>query len=138
MLQVLQGMFLLDTVEYFCHRAMHMNRRLYGIAHATHHSMPMSAELALYNAAAEAGCTGFLIFLTFALTDVGFASFIIVTTLADVKTVWDHSRYSTHHLKHHVQPDCNYEQPFFDVWDRVLGTKATLEEKVSRTKSKAQ
>jgi len=126
--QILLGMFLLDTAEYFCHRAMHMNRSLYAAAHSTHHSLPMSPSLALYNAATEAGLTGAAIFVTMAMTDVGYQSFIVVTTMANVKTVWDHSVYSHHHYMHHERPDCNYEQPFWDVWDRVLGTKCKGEE----------
>ena len=123
---VLIGMLLLDTVEYFMHRACHSSRTLYSLAHATHHSISMKPELAMYNSSVEAGFVGSMVLLVFAITDIGFSSFIVVQTLASVKTVWDHSQYSKHHLQHHLQPFSNYEQPFFDIWDRLLGTKEPM------------
>ena len=64
-----------------------------------------------------------IVLMAFYLCNISWTSMIVTTTLAAVKTAYDHSVYNTHHRLHHVDPRCNFEQPFFDVWDRCMGTK---------------
>lgn len=123
--RVFGGMLLLDTVEYASHRTMHTSPRLYRAMHRTHHEPPHPEPIcALLNSPAEAGCVGALVALSFGAVGLSWECFAMVTILATCKTVWDHSWHSVHHALHHRYPRCNYEQPFFDVWDRLLGTRA--------------
>ena len=59
---------------------------------------------------------------TFFLSGIPWETFMVVTSLASVKTVWDHSQNSVYHVLHHTYPMCNFEQPFFHFWDRLGGT----------------
>eukprot|EP00928_Gymnodinium_smaydae_P001901 TRINITY_DN1067_c0_g1_i1.p1 TRINITY_DN1067_c0_g1~~TRINITY_DN1067_c0_g1_i1.p1 ORF type:complete len:209 (+),score=33.03 TRINITY_DN1067_c0_g1_i1:67-693(+) len=125
LLRVLYGMFILDTVEYWVHRYMHINKWLYRHTHQTHHMPKVCGILALYNSAAEAIPFGCLIALSFWLSGVTWLDFVLVTTLGNMKTAWDHAseRRGHHHELHHSKPFGNFEQPFFDIWDRLLDTK---------------
>eukprot|EP00928_Gymnodinium_smaydae_P001903 TRINITY_DN1067_c0_g2_i1.p1 TRINITY_DN1067_c0_g2~~TRINITY_DN1067_c0_g2_i1.p1 ORF type:complete len:210 (+),score=26.57 TRINITY_DN1067_c0_g2_i1:53-682(+) len=122
---VVFGILVLDTVEYWVHRYMHMNKWLYRHTHQTHHMPKVCAILALYNSAFEAVPVGTLIALAFRLSGITWLDFIIVTSLGNMKTAWDHAstRKGHHHELHHMKPSGNFEQPFFDVWDRLMGTK---------------
>jgi len=124
-LGVLRGMFVLDTIEYFVHRLMHDVRFLFENMHKEHHSLTATPYLALYNSSWEALPVGVLVFLGFLCARLSWTEFICVTTLANVKTVWDHCsrQRQHHHWLHHTYPRCNYEQPFCDFWDRLLGTR---------------
>eukprot|EP00929_Paragymnodinium_shiwhaense_P038498 TRINITY_DN2032_c0_g1_i1.p1 TRINITY_DN2032_c0_g1~~TRINITY_DN2032_c0_g1_i1.p1 ORF type:complete len:258 (+),score=22.04 TRINITY_DN2032_c0_g1_i1:55-828(+) len=125
-IKVFAGMLVLDTVEYWVHRAMHANKWLYRMTHQTHHMPPSCAALSLYNSAAEVIPFSTCITLAFYLSGITWMDFIIVTVLANLKTAWDHAstRKGHHHELHHSKPCYNFEQPFFDVWDRLMGTRA--------------
>eukprot|EP00929_Paragymnodinium_shiwhaense_P048184 TRINITY_DN2439_c0_g3_i1.p1 TRINITY_DN2439_c0_g3~~TRINITY_DN2439_c0_g3_i1.p1 ORF type:complete len:265 (+),score=40.67 TRINITY_DN2439_c0_g3_i1:87-881(+) len=144
LLNVIIGMFVLDTVEYWVHRALHANKWLYRLTHQTHHMPPTCAALSLYNSMAEVVPFSACILLSFYLSGVTWMDFIIVTTLGNAKTAWDHAstRKGHHHELHHSKPCYNFEQPFFDVWDRLMGTRAwpeqIEEERASRAKLLAQ
>eukprot|EP00929_Paragymnodinium_shiwhaense_P003896 TRINITY_DN10460_c0_g1_i1.p1 TRINITY_DN10460_c0_g1~~TRINITY_DN10460_c0_g1_i1.p1 ORF type:complete len:274 (+),score=68.71 TRINITY_DN10460_c0_g1_i1:85-906(+) len=143
LLKVFFGMLVLDTVEYWVHRLLHANKWLYRLTHQTHHMPPSCAVLSLYNAAAEVIPFSTCITTAFYLSGVTWMDFIIVTSLANLKTAWDHAstRKGHHHELHHSKPCYNFEQPFFDVWDRLMGTRAwpeTIEqEKAARAKAAA-
>jgi sterol desaturase/sphingolipid hydroxylase (fatty acid hydroxylase superfamily) len=124
MWSVLVGMCIVDTVEYWCHRAMHRTPWAYKHMHHTHHSIAPQPFCALLNSSAEALFTGMWIAAGFLLLQIPWQSFVIVTSLGSAKTVWDHSHFSQQHALHHARPNVNFEQPFFTVWDRVMGTFA--------------
>lgn len=119
---VLLGMLLVDTAEYWCHRLMHSDARLYARLHRTHHAAPPAAELALLNSSGEAALTGTTIFVLFAAARASWCTLVAVTSLASIKTVWDHGLRGTSHALHHANPRVNFEQPFFHVWDVACGT----------------
>lgn len=143
-LNVLLGMFVLDTVEYWVHRALHANKWLYRLTHQTHHMPPTCAVLSLYNSTAEVVPFSACIMTSFYLSGINWIDFIIVTSLANLKTAWDHAstRKGHHHELHHSKPCYNFEQPFCDVWDRLMGTRIwpeqLEEEKASRSKQLAE
>ena len=137
------GIIVIDTWQYFLHRAMHMNKYLYTTFHSRHHRLYVPyAYGALYNHWFE----GFLLDLCGAsiaykaasmTTRQGLALFVGST----FKTVDDHCGYAFpwdplqhitgnnagYHDVHHQTwgIKTNFSQPFFTFWDRVLGTKWT-------------
>lgn len=142
-LQFLAGICIVDTWQYFLHRAMHMNKYLYTTFHARHHRLYVPyAYGALYNHPAEG----------FALDTLGTGLAYLVTgmtvrqsmwffTCATIKTVDDHCGYAFpwdplqhltsnnagYHDVHHQSwgIKTNFSQPFFTFWDTFLGTKWT-------------
>ena len=63
--------------------------------------------------------------ISFLSIRASWTEFIVTTTPGNMKTAWDHASQSKthHHWLHHKYPPCNYEQPFLDVWDRLLNTR---------------
>lgn len=130
-----------DTWQYFWHRAMHLNRWLYVKFHSRHHRLYVPYAFgALYNHPIE----GFL--LDTAGTGVGFLTSRMTNrqsmwffTMSTIKTVDDHCGYAfpwdplqkitsnnaAYHDIHHQSWGIknNFSQPFFIFWDRLLGTK---------------
>ncbi|KAH9933340.1 sphingosine hydroxylase [Fomitopsis serialis] len=125
------GMFLIDTWQYFLHRAMHVNRWLYKQFHSVHHRLYVPYAFgALYNHPNVAGMTtreAALLFL-----------------ISSLKTVDDHCGYSLpfdplqlltsnnadYHDIHHqvIGIKSNFAQPFFVHWDYFLGTRMTRQD----------
>ncbi|PVH93170.1 hypothetical protein DM02DRAFT_542086 [Periconia macrospinosa] len=142
-LQFAAAIFIMDTWEYFWHRAMHLNKWLYVTLHSRHHRLYVPyAYGALYNHPVE----GFI------LDTLGAGVSSLVTgmtqrqcmwffTISTVKTVLDHSGYdfpydplhfifpnnAAYHDIHHQSwgIKTNFSQPFFTVWDRIGGTRFT-------------
>jgi len=132
------GIFVIDTLEYFMHRIYH-STFLYKY-HKVHHEIidPFSFA-AFYNSYSEAIITSSIIFITM-LGPLGFTleEFTYVYCLAIVATIMDHCdwfyKYKNHHLIHHkVCVHANYQQPFFDYWDRILKTKYVPLIKINKT-----
>lgn len=134
---VLTGMFWLDTIEYFVHRLYHSVPFLYRHIHKTHHEMvcPWSVG-ALYNSFGEALLTStFISMWFFQVTQYSLLEFAILSSLGNLATIVDHCHFfdspendwwkkKGHHRKHHeTNQQGNFQQPFFDCWDRWLGTK---------------
>ena len=133
-------MIVLDTWQYFMHRYMHHNKFLYRHIHSQHHRLVVPyAYGALYNHPVEGllldtvgGALSFLISGMSPRTSIFFFSF------ATIKTVDDHcglclpgnlfhmvfKNNSAYHDVHHqlYGSKYNFSQPFFSVWDRILGT----------------
>jgi len=144
--QLLFATFIIDTWQYFFHRAFHINKWLYRQFHSHHHRLYVPYAFgALYNHPLEG----------FVLDSVGTviaetASFMtvrqacILFTLATAKTVDDHCGYAIpwdpfqllfgnnadYHDIHHQQAGIkrNFSQPFFTHWDAILGTRLTRTE----------
>jgi sphinganine C4-monooxygenase len=158
-LQFLAGIIIVDTWQYFLHRAMHMNKYLYTTLHSRHHRLYVPyAYGALYNHPIE----GFL------LDTLGAGAAYMVTGMtarqgmwffggSSVKTVDDHCGYAlpwdplqhltsnnaAYHDIHHQSwgIKTNFSQPFFTFWDRILDTKWTggdVETRYARDRANAQ
>ena len=137
------GIVVIDTWQYFLHRAMHMNKWLYTTFHSRHHRLYVPyAYGALYNHPFE----GFLLDILGASIAYKAAGMTTLQGLAlfvgsTFKTVDDHCGYALpwdplqhitsnnagYHDVHHQTwgIKANFSQPFFTFWDRVLGTKWT-------------
>jgi len=135
--------FFFDTWQYWIHRWMHINKWLYINVHSIHHQLLVPyAYGALYNHPLEAfmldTCGGAITSIVAGFTPIETAIFISV---AMIKTVDDHSGYdfpwdpiprifqnnSKYHDIHHQIKGIkyNFSQPFFCIWDRMMGTEWT-------------
>ncbi|OJI96781.1 hypothetical protein ASPVEDRAFT_23771 [Aspergillus versicolor CBS 583.65] len=143
-----------DTWQYFLHRAMHLNRWLYVKFHSRHHRLYVPyAYGALYNHPVE----GFLLdtvgagigFLTSGMTHRQSMWFF---TFSTIKTVDDHCGYAfpwdplqhatsnnaAYHDIHHQSwgIKSNFSQPFFIFWDRLFNTQWKGEVKLRYERSR--
>ncbi|KAK1138493.1 Sphingolipid C4-hydroxylase sur2 [Aspergillus melleus] len=157
-LQFVWGVCVVDTWQYFLHRAMHLNRWLYVTFHSRHHRLYVPYAFgALYNHPVEgflldtAG-TGFA-FLTARMTNRQAMWFF---TFSTIKTVDDHCGYAfpwdplqhltsnnaAYHDIHHQSwgIKTNFSQPFFIFWDRLLNTqwKGDVTLRYERSRESAQ
>jgi sphinganine C4-monooxygenase len=137
------AILIVDTWQYFLHRAMHMNKFLYTTLHSRHHRLYVPyAYGALYNHPVE----GFLLDtlgtgIAYLVTGMTVRQGLVFFTCATIKTVDDHCGYAfpwdplqhitsnnaAYHDVHHQSwgIKTNFSQPFFTFWDRVLGTAWT-------------
>lgn len=142
-LQFFLAIAVVDTWQYFLHRAMHMNKWLYTTFHSRHHRLYVPyAYGALYNHPFEGflldTCGTGLAYLIAGLTIRQSMWFFACSTM---KTVDDHCGYAFpwdplqhltsnnagYHDVHHQSwgIKTNFSQPFFTFWDRILGTAWT-------------
>lgn len=134
------AILIVDTWQYFLHRAMHMNKWLYTTFHSRHHRLYVPYAFgALYNHPFE----GFLLdtlgaSVAFKLAGLSTRQGMWFFTCSTIKTVDDHSGYALpwdplqyltsnnagYHDVHHQSwgIKTNFSQPFFTFWDRILGT----------------
>jgi sphinganine C4-monooxygenase len=142
-LQFLLAIMVVDTWQYFLHRAMHMNKFLYTTFHSRHHRLYVPyAYGALYNHPFE----GFLLDtlgtgLAYLAAGMTVRQSMWFFTMSTIKTVDDHCGYAFpwdplqhitsnnagYHDVHHQSwgIKTNFSQPFFTFWDGFLGTKWT-------------
>ncbi|KAH1437615.1 hypothetical protein KXX32_001860 [Aspergillus fumigatus] len=135
------GVFIVDTWQYFLHRAMHLNRWLYVTFHSRHHRLYVPYAFgALYNHPVE----GFLLDtagagIGFLVTRMTNRQAMWFFTCSTIKTVDDHCGYAfpwdplqhftnnnaAYHDIHHQSwgIKTNFSQPFFTFWDRLFNTK---------------
>ena len=138
--QFLVAIFIVDTWQYFLHRAMHMNKWLYTTLHSRHHRLYVPYAFgALYNHPLE----GFMLDtlgtgLAYLVTGMSIRQGMWFFTCSTIKTVDDHCGYAfpwdplqhvtsnnaAYHDVHHQSwgIKTNFSQPFFTFWDRFLGT----------------
>jgi len=141
--QFIVGIIIVDTWQYFLHRAMHMNKWLYTTLHSRHHRLYVPyAYGALYNHPVE----GFMLDtlgtgLAYLITGMTCRQSMWFFSCATIKTVDDHCGYAFpwdplqhitsnnagYHDVHHQSwgIKTNFSQPFFTFWDTFLGTKWT-------------
>lgn len=141
--QFLLAICIVDTWQYFLHRAMHMNKYLYTTFHSRHHRLYVPyAYGALYNHPFE----GFLLDtlgtgLAYLVSGMTCRQSMWFFTCSTIKTVDDHCGYAFpwdplqrmmsnnagYHDVHHQSwgIKTNFSQPFFTFWDSLLGTKWT-------------
>jgi sphinganine C4-monooxygenase len=134
------AIFIVDTWQYFLHRAMHMNKWLYTTLHSHHHRLYVPYAFgALYNHPVE----GFLLDtlgtgIAYMVTGMTVRQGIWFFTCSTIKTVDDHCGYAfpwdplqhitsnnaAYHDVHHQSwgIKTNFSQPFFTFWDRFMGT----------------
>ncbi|KAI5367546.1 putative fatty acid hydroxylase [Septoria linicola] len=142
-LQFFLAIMIVDTWQYFLHRAMHMNKWLYTTFHSRHHRLYVPyAYGALYNHPFE----GFLLDtlgtgIAYLISGMTVRQSMWFFTMSTIKTVDDHCGYSFpwdplqhitsnnagYHDVHHQSwgIKTNFSQPFFTFWDGLLGTKWT-------------
>lgn len=141
--QFIAAICIVDTWQYFLHRAMHMSKYLYTTFHSRHHRLYVPyAYGALYNHPFE----GFLLDtlgagVAYLVTGMTMRQCMWFFTCCTIKTVDDHCGYAFpwdplqhltsnnagYHDVHHQSwgIKTNFSQPFFTFWDRILGTKWT-------------
>ncbi|XP_010258383.1 PREDICTED: sphinganine C4-monooxygenase 1 [Nelumbo nucifera] len=137
--QFLIAMLVLDTWQYFTHRYMHHNKFLYRHVHSQHHRLVVPYAFgALYNHPLEGllgtigGALSFLLSGMSARTSIFFFSFAIIKTVDDHSGLWlpgnlfhvFFKNNTAYHDVHHQLRGSkyNFSQPFFVMWDRILGT----------------
>ncbi|XP_074309726.1 sphinganine C4-monooxygenase 1 [Silene latifolia] len=138
--QFLTAMMVLDTWQYFMHRYMHHNKFLYRHVHAQHHRLVVPYAFgALYNHPLEGlildtigGALSFLISGMSPRTSIFFFSFATIKTVDDHCGLWlpgnpfhvFFKNNTAYHDVHHqlYGTKYNFSQPFFVMWDRILGT----------------
>ncbi|EYU22423.1 hypothetical protein ABFS83_05G009900 [Erythranthe nasuta] len=138
--QLLVAMMVLDTWQYFMHRYMHHNKFLYRHIHSQHHRLVVPYAFgALYNHPVEGllldtigGALSFLISGMSPRASIFFFSFATLKTVDDHCGLWlpgnlfhiffgNNSAY--HDIHHQLYGNkYNFSQPFFVMWDRILGT----------------
>uniref|UniRef100_A0A7N2KW50 Fatty acid hydroxylase domain-containing protein n=1 Tax=Quercus lobata TaxID=97700 RepID=A0A7N2KW50_QUELO len=138
--QIVVAMFVMDSWQYFVHRYMHHNKFLYRHIHSQHHRLVVPYAIgALYNHPLEGllldtfgGAISFLVSGMTARTAVFFFCFAVIKTVDDHCGLWlpgnifhivfqNNSAY--HDIHHQLQGlKYNYSQPFFPIWDKLLGT----------------
>ncbi|KAI0726756.1 sphingosine hydroxylase [Fomitopsis betulina] len=147
------GIFVVDTWEYFLHRAMHVNRWLYKQFHSVHHRLYVPYAFgALYNHPVEGlilDTAGTAVAELLACMTTREAMFLFL--ICTLKTVDDHCGYilpfdplqlltsnnADYHDIHHqvIGIKSNFAQPFFVHWDTLLGTRMTRQDIEERRKS---
>ena len=140
LVQFTTAVLIVDTWQYFLHRAMHMNKFLYNWLHIRHHRLYVPYAFgALYNHPIE----GFMLDtlgtgIAYLGTGMTIRQGLCLFTCATIKTVDDHCGYAfpwdplqhvssnnaAYHDIHHQSwgIKTNFSQPFFTFWDRFLGT----------------
>lgn len=138
--QFVIAMLVMDTWQYFVHRYMHQNKFLYRHIHSQHHRLVVPYAIgALYNHPLEGllldtfgGAISFLISGMTARTAVFFFCFAVIKTVDDHCGLWlpgnifhvlFQNNTAYHDIHHQLQgTKFNYSQPFFPLWDKLLGT----------------
>ncbi|KAJ4711337.1 sphinganine C4-monooxygenase 1-like [Melia azedarach] len=138
--QFVIAMLVMDTWQYFIHRYMHQNKFLYRHIHALHHRLVVPYAFgALYNHPIEGllndtigGALSFLLSGMSPRVSIFFFSFATIKTVDDHCGLWLPGNFfqvffknnTAYHDIHHqlYGSKYNFAQPFFVMWDRILGT----------------
>ncbi|BBN20061.1 sphinganine C4-monooxygenase [Marchantia polymorpha subsp. ruderalis] len=138
--QVIVAMLVMDTWQYFVHRYMHINKFLYRHIHSQHHRLVVPYAFgALFNHPLEGllldtvgGAFSFLLSGMTPRTSIYFFTFATMKTVDDHCGLWlpgnpfhllfqnNTAYHDVHHQLHGTK--YNFSQPFFNIWDKVLGT----------------
>ncbi|KAF8575606.1 sphingosine hydroxylase [Ramaria rubella] len=146
LVQLALGMFILDTYQYFVHRALHDVPFLYKHLHSVHHRLYVPyAYGSQYNHPFEGAIVDGLS-ATLAATFAGLSErqSVVLFAIATYKGIEDHCGYQFpwhplrflttndtefHEIHHQVAGlKSNFSQPLFTFWDRALGTYMTMEQ----------
>ncbi|OMO93166.1 Fatty acid hydroxylase [Corchorus capsularis] len=138
--QFIMAMIILDTWQYFIHRYFHHNKFFYRHFHSQHHRLVVPYAFgAIYNHPFEAfvfdiigGALSFFLSGMSPRTSIFFFSFATMKSVDDHCGLWlpgnlfhmvfnNNSAY--HDVHHHFYGGkYNFSQPFFVMWDRIMGT----------------
>ncbi len=123
---IIYGMIMIDTIEYFMHRALHKYKFLYKF-HKTHHDLLYPYHIAgFYNSLVENIIEYTLLLSGFYIFNFSFNEYIIILILVTIFSALDHSnlnfKKNVHYLHHNKYPNYNFQQPFFTYYDRLFGT----------------
>ncbi|WVR05302.1 hypothetical protein IAU60_002316 [Kwoniella sp. DSM 27419] len=154
--QMLFAFFIIDTWQYFWHRAMHTNRWLYRHFHSHHHRLYVSYAFgALYNHPVE----GFILdtlgaAIAESVAGMTMRQATLLFTISTLKTVDDHCGYklwwdpcqmffannADYHDIHHqgYGIKSNFSQPFFTNWDKLLGTRMSRDQANQKTRRRTE
>ncbi|OMO79030.1 Fatty acid hydroxylase [Corchorus capsularis] len=138
--QIIIAMLVFDTYQYFLHRYLHQNKFLYKHLHSKHHSLVVSYPFgAIYSHPIE-GLLFDIIGGSLAIyfsgmtprTSAFFSSFCAMKSVDDhcgLLLPWNPFHFffqnnTAYHDLHHqlYGGKYNYSQPFFAMWDKILGT----------------
>ena len=139
-LRFLGAIFILDTWQYWLHRAMHTNKFLYRHFHSHHHRLYVPYAFgALYNHPLEGLALDTLgAGLGYLLTGMSVRESVFFYAFSTAKTVDDHCGYllpfdplqiffsnnaryhDIHHQSYGIKK--NFSQPYFTFWDKICGT----------------
>jgi len=149
-LQFTWAVFVIDAWQYALHRLMHSVPFLYKHLHSWHHRIYIPyAYGALYNHPIEGILMDIIgALLAFDLSGMSPRQGCVLFGISTAKTVHDHCGWSlpwdpmqflfknnaAYHDIHHqtIGIKHNFSQPFFVVWDSILGTQMTKEEMEAR------
>ena len=134
MIKLLLSALLLDTYQYWAHRAMHTYPILYRNVHKVHHELRTPVAWgALYNSFSECMFVDVTSFVVAQVcTGLNPLEAFILGSAATIKTISDHSGFvfvkcctndASYHSKHHANHNGNFQQPFFTFWDDWMGTR---------------
>lgn len=136
----LVAIFILDTWQYWLHRAMHTNKWLYRNFHSHHHRLYVPYAFgALYNHPIEGLALDTIgAGLGYLITGMTTKESIFFYAFSTAKTVDDHCGYllpidplqiffsnnaryhDIHHQSYGIKK--NFSQPYFTFWDKLCGT----------------
>lgn len=123
---VLLGMVLLDTYQYFSHRFYHSDSYIYSLLHKEHHSqIQISPETSFSHSDTVVTLDSILVISIFIYFKIIFMEHIIILSLSFISNVSDHtytSKNKFHYIHHHVNIHKNFQAPFFTYWDHIFGT----------------
>lgn len=144
------GRFVIDTWQYFLHRAMHMNKFLYKRIHSVHHRLYVPYAFgALYNHPIEGfilDTVGAGLAVTIARLSIRESTFLFV--IASIKSIDDHCGYrfpwdplqmfsensaDYHDIHHQVSPQPQTQRIDTYNCDRQLASRATSPSRSSST-----
>ncbi|OMP06205.1 Fatty acid hydroxylase, partial [Corchorus capsularis] len=138
--QLVIAMVVLDTYQYFIHRFLYHNKFLYRYIHAQHHQLVVPYTYgALYSHPLEAFLGETIgAFVSFAISGMSPRTAIFFFSFSTIKNVDDHcgillpgnpfhllfrNNTAYHDIHHQLYGGkYNYAQPFFVMWDKILGT----------------
>lgn len=131
-LKIVVGLIVIDWVEYWCHRGMHVIPILRTIHKKHHNLIPVHTFGAYYNSAFEALFLGGCL----ALVSIGYCGLSVLelsiaASIGTFFTVLDHTPatffghegLSDHEIHHNVCSNCNFSQPFWPFLDWLFGTR---------------
>ena len=123
---ILLGIFIIDTIQYFYHYLSHYFRFLYKNFHSYHHKPShIAPDVSFFDHDNNILATGAIMTGGMVYMGLSFKEQLITNSLAVVSTVCDHTITSDrkfHYIHHHVDRSKNLQQPFFTFWDHIFGT----------------
>lgn len=122
---ILLGIFLIDTVEYFFHYSYHKNKLLFKYVHSLHHNINLDPSISFTNNTLEPPITSSAILFSIMYSNISYNEYLIILSLTFLATISEHTNTNPkkfHYIHHHVNKKYNFQQPYFTFWDHIFGT----------------